>query len=85
MITRLTVSQKLQAYLNNELSLAQLVDWAETAVIDAQFEEEYDKLIFDIVARIGVADVDGFKLSWQEITEILEKLGYRVNVALETA
>lgn len=85
MITRYTVGSKLQSYLNNELSLAQLVDWAETALIDAELEEGYDKLIFDIIARIGVADVDGFKLSWQEITEILEKLGYRASVALETA
>lgn len=85
MITRQTVGEKLEAYLNGDISLAQLVDWAETAMIDDELEEEYDKMIFDMLARIGAADMEQFRLSWDDITGMLEKLGYRVNVALVPA
>lgn len=61
------------------------MDWAETAVIDAELEEGYDKLLFDLVGRIGLADVESFKLSWEDIAEILEKLGYRATVVLNVA
>jgi hypothetical protein len=85
MITRQTVGQKLEAYLNGEITLVELVDWAETAMVDAELEEGYDKLIFDILARIGTADVESFRLYWDDITNMLEKLGYRVNVELVAA
>jgi hypothetical protein len=85
MITRQTVGKKLQAYLNDELTLAQLVDWAENAVVDAELEEGYDKMLFDILGRIGLADVESFKLSWEEIAGMIEKLGYRATVALKAA
>lgn len=85
MITRQTIGEKLQAYLNNELSLAELVDWAETAMIDAELEEGYDKLLFDTIGRIGLADVDAFKLYWEDIADMLEKLGYRAAIQLKPA
>lgn len=85
MITRQTVGKQLQCYLNGELSLAQLVDWAETAMIDAELENGYEKMLFDMLALIGVADVKEFELSWRDIATMLDKLGYRANVALEAA
>jgi len=36
-ITRKTVADKLAAYLHHRLSLAQLVDWAEQAMMDGDF------------------------------------------------
>lgn len=85
MITRQTIGKQLRAYLNSELSLAQLVDWAETAMVDDEMEEGYDRMLFDMLARIGVADVKEFELSWQDIVDMLDKLGYRANVALTAA
>lgn len=85
MITRQIVGKQLQDYLNGNLSLAQLVDWAENAIIDDELEEGYDTMLFDMLAYIGVADVQEFELSWQDIVGMLEKLGYRANVALEAA
>jgi len=35
MITRQAVANKIAAYLHGEISLTQLVDWAESAVRDA--------------------------------------------------
>ena len=36
-ITRQTVADKLAAYLHHQTPLAQLVDWAENAVIAGEF------------------------------------------------
>lgn len=85
MITRQITGAKLQSYLNEELTLAQLVDWAENAMVDEEFEDEYVELLSDVIGRMGVADVDTFKLSWEDIAKMLEKLGYRATVALEMA
>ncbi|MCC7164522.1 MAG: hypothetical protein IT331_18660 [Anaerolineae bacterium] len=85
MITRETIGKQLRAYLNSELSFAQLVDWTETAMVDDEMEEGYDRMLFDMLARIGVADVKEFELSWQDIVDMLDKLGYRANVALTAA
>lgn len=85
MITRQTIGKQLRAYLNSELSFAQLVDWTETAMVDDEMEEGYDRMLFDMLARIGVADVKEFELSWQDIVDMLDKLGYRANVALTAA
>ena len=39
LITRRTVADKIAAYLRHEITLAQLVDWAERALLDGELEE----------------------------------------------
>ncbi|MGB4067886.1 MAG: hypothetical protein WBK08_07635 [Nitrospira sp.] len=63
LITRKTVSEKLSAHLRHELSLGNLVDWAESAIMDGEFDPAYLPTIRDVVARIGVADVRAFGLT----------------------
>jgi hypothetical protein len=57
MVTRQIVVDKLAAYLHHELSLPALVTWAETALMEGEFEPEHFGEIRDVVARLGVADV----------------------------
>ncbi len=85
MITRQAVSQKLQAYLNEEITLPQIVGWAENAMVDGDFEDEYVGLLAGIVGRLGLADAENFRLHWEEIAGMLEKLGYRAAFQLEVA
>ena len=80
MITRETVKEELQAYLNHQIALAQLVDWAEGALMDAEFEEREAGVLRDIIARLGLADVREFSLSWEDCSEMLARLGYVVQV-----
>jgi len=80
MITRETVRNRLLAYLNHHITLVQLVDWAENALDDQPFEPRDAKLISDIVARIGVADVENFGMAWDDCYELLSRLGYHVEV-----
>ena len=61
-ITRQTVVDKLAAYLHHELSLFDLVAWAETALMDGEFDGKHFGDIRDVVARVGVADVRAFGL-----------------------
>jgi len=85
MVTRQIVGEKLKAYLNEELTLGQLVEWAENAMVDGAFEDAHVELLSEVVGRIGLADMEDFRLAWEDIVAMLEKLGYRATVALKTS
>jgi hypothetical protein len=79
-VTKQTAAEKLTAYLHHEISLAQLVDWAETALLDGEFaDQDADALRF-VVSRLGVADVRAFGLTWEDCEHLLDRLGYRTRV-----
>ena len=80
-ITRREVSQQLLAYLNRELSLAGLVDWAENTFIDDMLEPEQDiDMLNDILSYLAAADTAQFPLTWEICREFLERLGVLVKV-----
>ncbi len=82
-ITRQTVVDKLAAYLHHELSLSGLVAWAETAFMDGEFEGNHFGDIRDVVARVGVADVRAFGLTWEDCEHLLRRLGYSAHIRIE--
>jgi hypothetical protein len=82
-ITRQTVVDKLAAYLQHELPLPTLVTWAETALMEGEFEPQYFGEIRDVVARLGVADVRAFGLTWEDCEQLLQQLGYSAHVHIE--
>jgi hypothetical protein len=65
MITRQIVADKITDYLRGKLSQAELVDWAERAMMGADFDESDTDLLTDIVGTLGLADVPEFGLRWQ--------------------
>ena len=79
-ITRQTVSDKIAAYLHHEMTLAQLVDWAEIAMMDGELAEADAKTLSTVIARLGVADVRAFGLAWEDCEELLRKLGFSPRV-----
>jgi cobyrinic acid a,c-diamide synthase len=79
-VTRDTVAAKLQAYLRRRLTLDDLVDWAETVMLEGELEDEHFDAIRDVVARLGVADVRAFGLTWEECAALLHRLGYEARV-----
>ena len=79
-ITDKVVADKLTAYLPHKLSLADLVDWAEMAMMEGEFAEENYETIRDIVSYLGVADVKAFGLTWEECEQFLRQLGYSVRI-----
>ncbi len=84
-ITRQTVAEKLVSYLPHETPLAQLVDWAENAIMDGEFAPAESPALARVVARLGVADVRAFGLTWEDCEELLGALGYAARVELVPA
>ena len=82
LITRKIVAEKLSAHLHHELSLDSLVAWAESAMMDGEFDPTYLPTIRDVVARIGVADVRAFGLTWEDCEQLLSQLGYSAQVSI---
>ena len=84
-ITKKTVANKLAAYLQHKLSLAQLVDWAENALMEGEFSAREMSALKTVVARLGVADVRAFGLTWEDCEQFLHKLGYAARVDVVAA
>jgi hypothetical protein len=84
-ITKQTVAGKIAAYLCHDLSLAELVSWAEDALMEGDFAEDEASTIADIVARLGVADVRAFGLAWEDCEQLLRQLGYAARVDIVAA
>jgi len=79
-ITRQVAADKIADYLHGKLSQAELVDWAERAMMDSDFEEADTEVLAEIIGRLGLADVAAFGLRWQDCEEFLRRLGYRATV-----
>ena len=73
-LTRDTVARKLAGYLRHEISLEDWVAWANTAMMEDDFEETHYDVIRDAVARLGLADVRAFGLTWEDCARILKQL-----------
>lgn len=84
-IRRQDVADKLADYLHHRLSLADLVDWAESVMLDGDLDERDLPVVRQVVARIGLADVRAFGLTWEDCEEILHQLGYAARVEVVTA
>ena len=69
-------------YINREIGLPALVDWAGEIIREADFESDSFEIIRDILARIGLSDVREFGLTWDDCYDYLQKLGYNVRVEL---
>jgi len=85
MITPKTVADRIAAYLRHDLTLAQLVDWAENAMMDADFEEPNAKVLSAVISRLGVADVRAFGLTWEDCEQLLRELGFAARVEVVMA
>ena len=84
-ITKQTVADKIAAYLRHDISLADLVSWAEEAMMEGEFAEQDATVIADVVSRLGVADVRAFGLAWEDCEQLLRQLGYAARVHIVAA
>ncbi len=84
-ITRQITADKISDYLQGRVAQAELVDWAERAMMDEEFEPADAELLSEIIGRLGLADVAEFDLRWQDCEEFLRRLGYRATVTVSTA
>jgi hypothetical protein len=80
MITKNFAADKIAAYLHHEITLAELVDWSERALLDGEFAAGDAATLSQVVSRLGVADVRAFGLAWDDCEELLRKLGFAPRV-----
>ena len=79
-ITRQTVADKIAAYLHHEISLEQLVDWAERALMEGELDEGDASTLARVIGRLGVADIRAFGLAWEDCEDLLRQLGFSPRV-----
>lgn len=86
MTTRDTILERLDAYLNHRLTLAELVDWAETTLIEPSIPESEDvDALMDVLMYLGAADTRGFPLTWDVLSDFVARLGGSVQVVIAPA
>lgn len=78
-ITRQIVATQLADYLQKRKTLAELVDWSEQQVMEGDFDST---AVRDVVARLGLADVRAFGLTWEDRQRLLGVLGYSARVEI---
>jgi hypothetical protein len=85
-ITRQIILERLDAYLNHQIALAELIDWAENALIEPGIpESENADLLMDVLMYLGAADTRGFPLTWDILSDFMDKLGGSVRAIVESA
>lgn len=80
MITKEIIANKLLAYLQHRLSLADLVDWAERSLMNGSYQEDEFHTIRNALSQLGLADVKAFGLEWKDCEAIMESLGFKLEV-----
>jgi hypothetical protein len=85
LITKQSVADKIGAYLRHDLSLAELVSWAEDAMMEGEFADQDSDAVSVVVSRLGVADVRAFGLAWEDCEQLLRQLGYAARVDIVAA
>ncbi len=83
-ITKQAVAGRIADYLHHRITQAELVDWAETALMDGEFDDRDAATLSAVVARLGVADVRAFGLTWEDCEELLGRLGFAARVEIVT-
>ena len=81
-LTKKELANMLMRYVNREIVLSSLVHWAEDMMRESDFESGGFEVIRDILARIGLGDVQEFGLTWDDCYDYLHRLGYNIRVEL---
>lgn len=79
-LTKQFVAQQLLAYMSHQLSLAQLVHWAESAILEGGFEPGSEVEIRNVLGKLGLADVNNFGLLWEDCEQLMLQLGYKMKI-----
>lgn len=81
MVTRQHVADMIARYVHGDLTLRGLVDWAERLFIDEPFEAGHEQAIAEVAGYLAGTDMpDMFPLTPQVVSDLLQKVGYRLEV-----
>jgi hypothetical protein len=80
MITKQETASKIMAYLQHQIGLTQLVNWAENVIAEDELEKGEEPVLMEVLSLLGLADVKSFGLNWEDCESIMNKLGYKIRV-----
>jgi hypothetical protein len=81
MVTKKIIANKILAYLKHQLSLNELVDWSENTLMSADYKEDNNHTVRNVLAQLGLADVKSFGLDWEQCEKLMDDLGYKLEVS----
>ena len=79
-ITKQIVAKKLLSYMQHKITLENLVDWSENAIMRGKYQDNEIKTLTEILGRIGLADVKAFGLFWDDCLQMMNSLGYKIKI-----
>ena len=80
MTTRQIIAEHLLAYMQHKLSLTELINWAEVAIMEGGFEPGHEATMRNALGRLAAADADSFGLLWEDCQQLMRSMGYEVKV-----
>ena len=80
MITKQVTALTILSYLKHQISLNELVNWAEHVLSEEELNAEDENLLMEVLGLLGLADVKAFGLTWEDCESMMNKLGYQINV-----
>ena len=76
-----TVVEKLLAYLNQEITLSSLVDWAKNTIVHGQLEPTEDvEMLENILTYLAAVDATHTLLNWNICADFLDKVGVKLQI-----
>ena len=82
-ITKELLASKILEYLNRRITANDLATWAEDAMIESNYQEEYFSEIAETLAKVGLINIKSFELPIAFYLNILIKLDYLTIFGLE--
>lgn len=67
-------------WIQRKITLEELVSWAEGAFMEGDMQDEEAEVVRDILAQLGLADVNAFGLHWEDCDSMMRKLGYTLKI-----
>ncbi len=80
MITKKIIADRILLYLQHQITLPDMVNWAEEALMNDNFQDDSEHTSRNILAHIGAAEVKAFGLTREDCEEIMNKLGVKLKV-----
>ena len=79
-LIRGAILRELNAYLDGQIPLAQLVAWAQDRLAGGDLSPVDEALLRDLVAQAGEPGSDGFGLTLEACSDLLGRLGHELQV-----
>jgi hypothetical protein len=78
-VTSQMAAEQIAEYLQGRQTLDALVAWSEEQVMEHDFQSS---TVRDVVARLGLAVVRAFGLTWEDCRRLLAQLGFKARVEI---